>query len=296
MFKKKGPNCKNTLPELQTADCKLPTTYICPMNIRSHIPNLLTLGNLACGTIACFLISEFSHLWLCVLLILFAGVFDVLDGIVARALGVSGPMGKELDSLADLVSFGLFPALLVFKFVSTVTDLLAGDRPWGIEIIDIPDFYKYFGVIIVLGAAWRLARFNIDPNQSNEFRGLPAPANGLLFTSLFASLIEKKENMILLLSTDIVHNILYITIALCFIAPLLMVSRIRLIAFKFKDPSWQNNKPRWIFIMLIPATVAITYLSTDLFFLSVPILLILYVFISILFNYLIPKHEVQSRN
>jgi CDP-diacylglycerol--serine O-phosphatidyltransferase len=295
MFKKKGLNCKNTLPELQTADCKLPTTYICPMNIRSQIPNLLTLGNLACGSLAIMFLSNLEYLNACVWLIFAAGVFDVLDGLVARALGVSGEMGKQLDSLADLVSFGVFPAVLIFKLFTFYREFYAIGTPWSEKEFDLPIWMPYIGILLILGAAYRLARFNIDPSQSSEFKGLPAPANGLLWTSLFAAILEMDFEKRPMESTN-VHAYIWFAAGLVVISALLMVSRIRLFAFKFKDPSWENNKPRWIFIMLIPATVAITYLSTELFFLSVPILLILYVLISILFNYLIPKHEVQSRN
>jgi CDP-diacylglycerol--serine O-phosphatidyltransferase len=263
------------------------------MNIRSQIPNLLTLGNLACGSLAIMFISNLEYLNACVWLIFTAGVFDVLDGLVARKLGISGEMGKQLDSLADLVSFGVFPAVLLYKFLHFYRSFYGGDTLWGEPEFEVPFWLPYIGILLIVGAAYRLARFNIDPSQSSEFKGLPAPANGLLWTSLFAAVLEAdftKMNF----EAGSVHIAIWLIAGLVVLSALFMVSRIRLFAFKFKDPSWQNNKPRWIFIMLIPATVAITYLSTDLFFLSVPILLILYVLISILFNYLIPKHEVQS--
>ena len=263
------------------------------MNIRSQIPNLLTLGNLACGSLAIMFMHNLEYFNACVWLIFAAGFFDVLDGLVARALGVSGEMGKQLDSLADLVSFGVFPAVLIFKLFTFYREFYGGGFPWGEKEFELPFWLPYIGILLILGAAYRLARFNIDPSQSSEFKGLPAPANGLLWTSLFAAVLETDFQNTPLGAVN-VHSYIWWAAGLVVISALLMVSRIRLFAFKFKDPTWQNNKPRWIFIMLIPATVAITYLSTDLFFLSVPILLILYVFISILFNYLIPTHEVQS--
>jgi CDP-diacylglycerol---serine O-phosphatidyltransferase len=182
---------------------------------------------------------------------------------------------------------------LIFKLLTFYREYYSAGTPWSVQEFELPVWLPYIGILLILGAAYRLARFNIDPSQSSEFKGLPAPANGLLWTSLFAAVLEMDFDKRPIESSS-VHTYIWLAAGLVVVSALLMVSKIRLFAFKFKDPTWQNNKPRWIFIMLIPATVALTYLSTDLFFLSVPILLILYVIISILFNYLIPTHEVQS--
>jgi len=264
------------------------------VNIRAQIPNLFTLANLACGSLAILFISQSENLWWCVALIGLAGFFDVLDGLAARALGVSGEMGKQLDSLADLVSFGVFPALLFYKTIYFYHDYLFMFVASPTEA-SLPVWLPYTGILLILAAAFRLARFNIDPNQSSEFKGLPAPANGLLWTSLLAAMLEKNFLGAAIMQEDMI-KLAWWLFALVIFCSVIMVSRIRLFAFKFKDPSWRNNKPRWTFLLLLPAIVAITYLSTDLFFLSVPILLILYIVLSLVFNYLIPQHEVQSRN
>lgn len=139
------------------------------MQIRKHIPNLLTLGNLLSGSIAIVLGTFLGQPELSPWLIILAAVFDFFDGLVARALGVSSPIGKDLDSLADIVSFGLAPAVLV----------------WQVVLGESGALYWSFGVFVLVAfAALRLAKFNNDPRQSHSFRGIPVPANALFWLGM----------------------------------------------------------------------------------------------------------------
>ncbi len=141
--------------------------------MKKHIPNLLTCGNLLAGSLAVVFTLYHHRADIAMALIVLAAVFDFFDGLVARALGVSSPIGKDLDSLADVVSFGLAPATLVW---------------YTLQGLGITSVWSYGVFLLVAFAALRLAKFNNDTRQSKSFLGLPVPSNALFFLGYTSSL------------------------------------------------------------------------------------------------------------
>lgn len=213
------------------------------MSLLRHLPNALTLCNLICGCIGVILLSEHGDREVIFVLVAIACVFDFLDGFAARMLKVSSPIGKELDSLADMVTFGVLPSLFILTYEDT----------------------KWIALLIVVCSALRLAKFNVDERQADGFIGLPTPASALFFTSCpFWLLSDDPE----------VRRIIVIVIILLF--SWLMVSPIRLFALKFKHFGWKGNELRFTFlafsVLLIAlfklagvALIIITYILASLF-------------------------------
>lgn len=141
--------------------------------MKKHIPNLLTCGNLLAGSLAVVFTLYHHRADVAMALIVLAAIFDFFDGLVARALGVSSPIGKDLDSLADVVSFGLAPATLVW---------------YTLQGLGITSVWSYGVFLLVAFAALRLAKFNNDTRQSTSFLGLPVPSNALFFLGYTSSL------------------------------------------------------------------------------------------------------------
>lgn len=191
----------------------------------AFIPNLLTLCNLLSGCAAVsvlFLRADFAAaFWL----VIAAAVFDFFDGFVARLLHVSSSIGKELDSLADMVSFGLVPATVVFMI--TGLELITSD--WG--------FMAYGGFLIAAFSALRLAKFNIDTRQTEEFRGLPTPACALFFVSLP------------MLGTEWVL-MPEVLLPLAAVFSVLLVCDMPMFSLKFKTFGLEKNKLRYVFLLL----------------------------------------------
>src|SRR6185503_12819122 len=213
-----------------------------------QIPNLFTLLNLFLGATAIIFILQtvqaivfFNYqgytyvalpekiLWGCIL-IFCAAIVDFLDGFVARLLKATSPMGKQLDSLSDVVSFGVAPALIVYQ-------LLRISYAQEENGLDVSVGFLLPALIIACAAAWRLAKFNIDESQQFSFKGLPTPAAGLFVASLPLILRFSSETVNL---TSYVLNkwVLYLIII---IISFLMVSNLPLMSFKFKDLSFKNN-------------------------------------------------------
>ena len=209
------------------------------MNIRLFtIPNLLTLGNLCCGASATVALLVAGDYTLAFWLVVAAAVFDFFDGFTARLLGCSSPIGVELDSLADMVSFGLVPAVAMFCLTGEAASL--GWIPaeyWGVA--------QYLCFVIVAFSALRLAKFNIDDTQHTEFCGLPTPANGLLCLSL-AMLMSAGE---IVLSKEV---IVIISIVMAY----LLISPVRMFALKFKGYGLRGNEVRYAFIVLSVVLIA----------------------------------------
>lgn len=179
-----------------------------------------------------------------------AAFFDFLDGFAARMLKVISPIGKELDSLADMVSFGLLPSLVMYK-------MLGASSP--------SSWLPYLGFFIAVCSALRLAIFNVDETQRDSFKGLNTPANTLFITSL--PLLHGQ-----------VGNWLYqdwVLILITLTFSLLLVSRIEIFAFKFKDFSWKNNKVRFTFIAV---SVLLLVLLGKI---ALPLLILLYIVFSL---------------
>ncbi|HQV60792.1 MAG: CDP-diacylglycerol--serine O-phosphatidyltransferase [Chitinophagaceae bacterium] len=248
-----------------------------------QIPNLFTLLNLFFGCIAIVftlqngilinvsaegteLLDIPEKIWMTSLFIGLAAIVDFLDGFVARLFKATSEFGKQLDSLADVVSFGVAPAMIIYQFLR----LSFAQEEGGVEISLlwlIPVF------ILPCAAAWRLARFNLDTSQSYSFKGMPVPAVGLFVASLpliYWNVNEPWVYNLLLNKWFLYGNVLVLSY--------LMISTIPLMAMKFKDYSWQNNLPRYLLIVI--AVLAIVLLK----WLSVPVIVLAYVLLSLLFK------------
>lgn len=209
--------------------------------MRKHIPNGLTLGNLFFG---CLSITAAFHgqLPMAAWLILIAAIFDFFDGFAARLLNARSPIGKELDSLADVVSFGLAPGVILYHLILQ-SDNLPDFQLAGFRIVPL------FGFLIPLFSALRLAKFNIDERQETVFYGLPTPANALFIASLpllIANVPEYNIVHVEFLGPLFSHAITLIILSL--VLSYLLVSEIPFIALKFKSLSWEKNKSKYILL------------------------------------------------
>ncbi|MEZ5084308.1 MAG: CDP-diacylglycerol--serine O-phosphatidyltransferase [Bacteroidales bacterium] len=210
--------------------------------MRKHIPNGLTLGNLFFG---CLSITAAFHgqLPMAAWLILIAAMFDFFDGFAARLLNARSPIGKELDSLADVVSFGLAPGVILYHLLLQ-SENLPDLQLAGFQII------PFVGFLIPLFSALRLAKFNIDERQETVFYGLPTPANALFIASLPLLIANVPEYNIFqaeFLGPLFSHAITLIILSL--VLSYLLVSEIPFIALKFKSLVWSSNKPTYILLM-----------------------------------------------
>jgi CDP-diacylglycerol--serine O-phosphatidyltransferase len=226
--------------------------------IKKHIPNIVTGFNLISGCIS--IVFSFSHQYeLAIIAIFIAAVFDFFDGFVARLLNVMSPIGKEMDSLADVVSFGVSPAMVLFCYMIEMTS--------NQSITDVQKYLPYLIFIVPMFSALRLAKFNLDTRQSVSFLGLPTPANALFLSTLI--LLPKEWAFI--------HNI-YLLLAISIVTSFMLVSEIPLFAMKFKSFSWKQNSEKYIFLMgIIPIAVVFSYQA-------IPFVILWYVFLSIGFN------------
>lgn len=222
--------------------------------MKRHIPNTLTCANLLCGCVGIVEVFHNNMLLSCALIGL-AAVFDFFDGFAARQLKVSSPIGKELDSLADMVTFGLLPAVIIYQ-------LLVRAVP-GVEDLWIPNL----AFVIAVCSALRLAKFNIDPRQSDSFIGVPTPANALLIASLPFILRNHPNWEPLIVNTT---NLLVFSAIMSF----LMVTELPLFALKFKSFGWAGNEVRYGF--LLGSLVLLALLGI----LAVPLVVALYVLLS----------------
>ncbi len=222
--------------------------------MKRHIPNALTCANLLCGCVGIVEVFHNNMLLSCALIGL-AAVFDFFDGFAARLLNVSSPIGRELDSLADMVTFGLLPAVIIYQ-------LLVRAVP-GIEDLWIPNL----AFVIAICSALRLAKFNIDPRQSDSFIGVPTPANALLVASIPFILRNHPDWEPLIVDTT---NLLVFSAVMSF----LLVAELPLFALKFKSFGWAGNEVRYGF--LLGSLVLLVVLG----FVAVPIVVGLYVLLS----------------
>ena len=203
------------------------------MNIKKHIPKMLTVGNLLSGALAIVFTLHSGRPEVAMWLIILAAIFDFFDGMVARLLGVSSPIGKDLDSLADVVSFGLAPAVLVFH---ALDGLEAGN-------------YLAYGVFIIPAfAALRLAKFNNDTRQTTSFRGLPVPSNALFWLGATAAIPSLGE----LVGTS-ATGIIYLVLSL--LLSLLMVGELPMFSFKLSKAPLSEKWPQLALIIIALGSV-----------------------------------------
>ena len=199
--------------------------------MKKHIPNAITCCNLISGCVA-VVFAVYGFYMLALWAIIAGAVFDFFDGMSARALGVSSPIGKELDSLADVVTFGVAPSAIVFYLFHQVH--------YPEILMPIRDIIPYTAFIMAAFSALRLAKFNLDERQTMGFIGLPTPANALFWGSLVlgqhAFLVSLKFNAVFLF---------LFMLLFC----MLLVSEVPMLALKFKDLSWEHNKVKYIFLL-----------------------------------------------
>lgn len=222
------------------------------------LPNMLTLGNLVAGVLALIVTLTEHDYTMALWLIIIAAVFDFLDGFAARLLKQQSPLGVQLDSLADDVTFGVVPAVVMYDLYAHSSSLFALDAT-------LMHYLGYVTLIIAAFSVLRLAKFNIDTTQSAEFSGLPTPANALMLLSLAA--LEQQGSVVL--SQE---HILVISVA----TALLLISPIRMFALKFKGFGWRGNELRYSFILV--SLLLIIFLTTY----SILAIIVLYIVVSTL--------------
>lgn len=238
------------------------------MAIKKHIPNGITLLNLLSGCIAIIFIFN-DDLQVAAYLIFLAALFDFLDGMAARILKVKSDIGKELDSLADIVSFGLVPGFIMMKLIQSSFGVTSVNTGFTTVI-------PYIALLIPAFSALRLAKFNTDSRQIERFIGLPTPANAILIASLPLILIQNSTlaGIDIAIFQSMVNNGWFL-ISLTLLLSYLLIAEIMLMSLKFSEVNKQKNQVRYIFI----GTSLILILF--LFFAAIPFILLLYVFMSL---------------
>ena len=241
--------------------------------MKKHIPNLLTLGNLFCGAVAVMYAVQ-GDFEIAGLLVVAGIIFDFFDGFAARVLGVSGDLGKQLDSLADMVTSGVVPGIIMFYLISenqTGTEMLTNP-------VNVVNFIPFIGLILTLGAGYRLAKFNIDTRQSDSFIGLPTPAMSLFVISL-PLILKYSESAFINNIIENTYFLILVTVALTY----LMNAELPLFSLKFKEYSFKNNIVKYLFILIS------VFLILCLKVISIPIIIVFYVLLSIIQSYYKPK-------
>lgn len=246
------------------------------MNIKAFIPNFITLLNLFSGSVA--VIFAVNNHFIFAAFFVFLGIFfDFFDGLLARKLNVQSDLGLQLDSLADMVTSGLVPGIVVFKLLElasnskavTSIDEWSETMQWTGYTFNLLPF---IGLFITLASAYRLARFNLDEEQQSYFKGLPTPANALLILSL-PLILEFQNN-------DLINSIIlnkWFLIVLTILSCYILNSSVKLFALKFKNRSFKSNAVRYIFIILSIVLLVVLH------FAAIPLIIILYILLS-LFN------------
>ncbi len=226
--------------------------------MKKHLPNAITCLNLLCGCLALKFIFD-GQLELGAWFVAAAAVADFADGLVARALRVSSAIGKDLDSLADMVSFGVVPGAILFKLLSMDASLAAGAWHW----------LPYAGFTVSIFSALRLAKFNNDTRQTTSFIGLPTPACTLVVASLPLILTYDQYG----LSGFILNP--WLLLGLTVLLSGLLVAELPLFALKFKNLRWGDNRRRFLFLLLAAALVVLLRAA------AVPLVVLLYVLLSV---------------
>jgi len=222
--------------------------------IKRSIPNFITCLNLLCGSVA-IVFAFHNHLDYASWMIALAAVADFFDGMAARLLNVHSPIGKELDSLADMVSFGVAPGMIIYQLIGTSP-------------------FNWIGLMIPVFAALRLAKFNIDTRQTFYFIGLPSPANVLLVAS-FPLIILHDSYWHAVYFTNVTFAVWFF-VGIAIACSAMMVLPLKLFSLKIKDTSWSNNKTRYIFLLLSLGCFII------LGYTAIPLIMLLYVILSLM--------------
>lgn len=235
------------------------------MNIKKHIPNTITLLNLFCGCIALIFVSndkfEMAFLFVCL------GIFlDFFDGFFARLFKVSGPLGLQLDSLADMVTSGVVPGFVMFKMMlSSNVNMSEG----------FLQYFPYLGFIITLGSCMRLAKFNIDTRQTDSFIGLPTPANALFILSLPLVLDDYSRESLIVIEIFTEKWVLFL---ISLFSAYILNAEIPLFSLKIKKFNFKDNSLQIIFLAV--SVLLLFFLQ----YLGVTLVIIFYVLLSVINN------------
>ncbi|MFK5889475.1 MAG: CDP-alcohol phosphatidyltransferase family protein [Flavobacteriaceae bacterium] len=258
------------------------------MRLKKHIPNSLTLLNLLCGIIATML-AVINQLELAAYFVILGIVFDFFDGFVARLLKVQGELGKQLDSLADVVTSGIAPAVVMFQLLEKslhnnwLKGLSCEVGEWstfnetaslslkGISVHPLP----FLGLLLALAAAYRLANFNIDTRQTSSFIGLPTPAMSLFVMSLPLILIYSDAVFI----KELILN-KYVLIGITLFLSYLMNAELKLFSFKIKDFTFKKYSIHIVYLIIV--ILAFIFLK----FIAIPLSIMLYIIFSVLLQLL----------
>ena len=228
-----------------------------------NIPNLITCLNLLAGCMACVMALRYNNYTGAFVFIILASVFDFLDGLAARLLKAYSGIGAELDSLADVVSFGLAPACIIYIYLDSFSSM--------IHLPALP----FAAFLLAIFAAIRLAKFNIDTRQTNSFLGLPVPASGIFWAAFIPSIVVYTQN----------NPVLWISIVLCLLIVFcfLMASEIPMFSLKFKHIRWKGNE--WPYSLII-LSVLILFLSyqSGVFLLGISGIIITFIGMSLIKN------------
>ncbi len=242
--------------------------------IKKQIPNLITLLNLFCGSVA-VLYAVQGNLYVAAIFVALGIIFDFFDGFAARLLNAKSDLGLQLDSLADMVTSGLVPGIVMFKLLEKSTHKFSYTANFFNEGWNIENFVllPLFGLLITLASCYRLANFNIDARQTDSFIGLPTPANTLLILSFPLILITN--------STEWIHNLIlnkWFLIGLTVLSSYLLNANLPLFSLKMKTYGFKKNAVKYIFILL--SILALACLQ----FLAIPLIIVFYIVLSVIIN------------
>lgn len=232
--------------------------------MKKQIPNFLTCLNLFCGCIAAVMIFR-NRLDVAAYLVLLAAFFDLLDGMIARRVGSNPDFGKQIDSLADMVTFGFIPGAILFKLLQ-MSDMS------GIANENLRRGMQFLPFVVTIFSAIRLAKFNLDTRQSVSFIGLPTPACTMVIISLPLILIQRPGQF-----DHIILNHAFILI-LTGLLSYLLIAELPLFSLKFKKFDFKSNAYQYILILCAAILIAIFNLA------AIPIIIILYVLLSLIKN------------
>jgi len=236
--------------------------------MKKYIPNIITLFNLLSGLIALIFVFQQDWLW-ATGFVLLGILFDFFDGLAARKLGVSSALGLQLDSLADMVTSGVVPGFVMYFLLRDALHITSQEDLH----ISTQQLIPFVGLLVTLGSALRLAKFNIDERQTSSFIGLPTPANTLFIVSL--PLIAYYQNDFDLKSI-IVHPVTLVIISL--LSAYMLNAELPLFSLKFKNFNWKQNREK--FILIILSIISIPLLK----FIAIPVIIIIYILLSLVFK------------
>lgn len=262
-----------------------------------NIPNLITACNMLCGVFA-IILAFAGRIDIAPYFIFLAAVLDFFDGFVARLLKQQGELGKQLDSLADMISFGLAPGLIMvvimIELYHPLGNIYSGHKVFGLfhglEGYNFETLLPLIGLIIPFFSLFRLAKFNIDTRQSESFIGLPTPANTIFFMAFPLLLVQYGG------TTGWEHDLImwlvqpWVLIPIIVIMSVLLVSELPLFSLKFKNFKWKGNGTRYVFL------ISCGILISTLLIWSIPIIVLLYLLLSFIQHILRKNrtHEIQS--